>query len=176
MTLTREEAVAAAIKLLFALPVLRWPLAGAAISILADNLDILAMNYLDLGGGGIRDYHQFDKWTDLFGYITFLVVALRFRPEDRAIAVFLWLVRITGIVLFELVHWRAALLLGPNLFETWFLYVLIRNAWFPAAPKGTRALVLAAMVAGKLGQEWILHGLQVLDRYNLSEVVDRILH
>ena len=38
------------------------------------------------------------------------------------------------------------------------------------------ALVLASMVAGKLGQEWILHGAQILDRYNLSEVVDRLLH
>ena len=176
MTLTREEAVAAAIKLLFALPVLRWPLAGAALSILADNLDILAMNYLDLGGGGIRDYHLFDKWTDLFGYVTFLIVALRFAPTDRAIAVLLWALRIAGILLFELVHWRSALILCPNLFETWFLYVLFRNAWFPDVPKTTRVLVLAAMVAGKLGQEWLLHGIQVLDRYNLSEVVDRIFH
>jgi len=176
MTLTREEAFAALLKLVCALPVLRWPLAGAAISILADNLDILVMNYVDLGGGGIRDYHLFDKWTDLFGYVTFLVVALRFAPRERAIAVTLWLLRMTGIALFEIFHFRNALILCPNLFETWFLYVLIRNAWFPNASGSTRALVLAAMVAGKLGQEWILHGLQILDRYNLSEVVDRLLH
>ena len=31
--MTREEALAAAIKLLCALPVLRWPLAGALVSI-----------------------------------------------------------------------------------------------------------------------------------------------
>ena len=175
MTLTREEAFAAALKLVCALPVLRWPLAGAAISILADNLDILVMNYVNLGGGGIRDYQLFDKWSDGFGYVTFLIVALRFAPLDRAIAVALFVARMSAIALFELAHWRSALLFCPNLFETWFLYVLIRNAWLNAAPRSTRALVLAAMVAGKLFQEWILHGLRILDRYNLDDVIHRVI-
>jgi hypothetical protein len=80
----------------------------------------------------------------------------------------------TGIALFELAHWRAALLLCPNVFESWFLYVLMRKAWFPQAGQGTRAAVLAAMIGGKLGQEWLLHGVQVLDRYNLDEVLRKI--
>ena len=175
MTLTREEAFAAALKFVCALPVLRWPLAGAAISILADNLDIVVMNYVNLGGGGIRDYHVFDKWTDLFGYVTFFIVALGFRHRDRVLAIVLFALRMTGITLFELLHFRAALILCPNLFETWFLFVLIRNAWFPDAPSRTKKLVLAAMVAGKLFQEWILHGVQILDRYNLDDVIHRVL-
>ena len=175
MTLTREEALAAALKLLAALPVLRWPLAGAVLSILADGLDVVVMNYVNLGGGGIRDYHLFDKWTDLFAYVTFLVVALRFDPRDRAIALVLWLTRMLGIALFEFAHLRSALLLCPNLFETWVLYVLVRNAWFPNAPRGTRAAVLGTMVVTKLLQEWLLHGAQILDRCNLDEVLHRVL-
>ena len=133
------------------------------------------MNYVDLGGGGIRDYHLFDKWTDLFGYATFFVVALGFAQRDRVLAIVLFALRMTGIALFELVHWRLAFILCPNLFETWFLFVLLRNAWLTDASRRTQALVLAAMVAGKLFQEWILHGVQVLDRYNLDDVIHGVL-
>jgi hypothetical protein len=171
MLLTREEGLAAGLKLLAALPVLRWPLAGAAISILADGLDVVVMNYVDLGGGGIRDYHLFDKWTDLFAYVTFFIVALGWRGRDRAVAVALFAVRMAGLAVFELAHLRPALLFAPNLFETWFLYVLVRNAWLARSSNAQRGLVLATMTATKLGQEWILHGAQILDRYNLDDVL-----
>ncbi len=170
--MTREEALAAALKLLFALPVLRWPLAGAAISILADGLDVVVMNYVDLGGGGIRDYHLFDKWTDLFGYVTFFVVAMRWTGRDRMIAIVLWTFRMAGLALFEFAHIRGALLLCPNLFETWFIYVLVRNMW--QLPPRTGGILLAVMVAMKLAQEWILHGVQIMDRYNLDEVLHHL--
>jgi hypothetical protein len=45
---TPEEALAGGLKLLFALAVLRWPLPGAFLSILADGLDVVVMNYVDL--------------------------------------------------------------------------------------------------------------------------------
>jgi len=164
---TAEELVAAGLKLLAALPVLRWPLAGALIAIAADGLDVVVMNYLDLGGGGIRDYHAFDKLTDLPSLVTFLVVALRWSGADRNVALALFALRATGVALFELAGWRGALIACPNLFESWFLYVCLR-------PRGGR-LLLAALVAIKLVQEWLVHGLQVLDRYNLAEVVDAVL-
>jgi len=174
MSLTSEEALAAGLKLVFALPVLRWPLAGAIIAILADGLDVAVMNYVDLGGGGIRDYHLFDKWTDLFALVTFFAVSLRWQGRDRAIAVTLFALRITGIALFEALGWRNALIFLPNLFETWFLYVLIRDAWLPKDAPGFRTALLAGMVACKLAQEYVLHVAQILDRYNLSEVLDRL--
>ena len=172
--MTREETLAAALKLLFALPVLRWPLAGAILSILADGLDVVVMNYVDLGGGGIRDYHLFDKWTDLFGLVTFFLVSLRWEGRDRAIAVVLFALRIAGIAAFEVLGLRSALAFLPNLFETWFLYVLIREAWVPKDAPGLRAALLTGLVAFKLAQEWVLHVTQILDRYNLSEVLDRL--
>jgi len=119
---TPEEALAGGLKLLFALAVLRWPLPGAFLSILADGLDVVVMNYVDLGGGGIRDYHAFDKATDLFGYVTFLLVALRWHGRDRSIAVGLAALRLSGIALFEATGWRGALIACPNLFESWFLF------------------------------------------------------
>jgi hypothetical protein len=172
--MTREEALAAGLKLLAALPVLRWPLAGAIIAILADGLDVVVMNYVGLGGAGIRDYHLFDKWTDLFALVTFFAVSLRWQGRDRMVAVVLFTLRIAGIALFEVLGWRGALIFLPNLFETWFLYVLIRDAWLPRDAPGFRTALLAGMIACKLVQEYVLHGAQILDRYNLSEVLDRL--
>ena len=93
---------------------------------------------------------------------------------DRALAVALFALRMAGIALFELTHARPALLLCPNLFETWFLYILVRNAWLTRASSGMRSAVLLAMIAGKLAQEWVLHGVQILDRYNLDDVLNRV--
>jgi hypothetical protein len=178
MMLTPEEALAGGLKLLAALPVLRWPLAGAALAIAADGLDVVVMNYVDLGGGGIRDYHLFDKLTDLPALVTFLVVALRWRGADRSVAVALFVLRAVGVALFELAHWRGALIAFPNLFESWFLYVLLRDAFLPAGSGGLaswrRAALLGGLVAIKIVQEILVHGVQILDRYNLSEVIDAI--
>jgi hypothetical protein len=171
---TSEEALAGGLKLAAAFPVLRWPLAGVGCVIVADLLDIVVMNYVDFGGGGIRDYHVFDKWTDLPALFTYFVVALRFRARDRLVATVLFGLRMLGIALFELAGWRGALLFLPNLFESWFLYVLIRDAFLPRSSPGAQGVVLAGLVAFKLFQEWVLHGAQILDRYNLSELLDRL--
>jgi hypothetical protein len=172
--MTPEEILAAGLKLAAALPVLRWPLAGAIISILADGLDVVVMNYVNLGGGGIRDYHAFDKWTDLFALVTFFVVSLRWEGRDRALAVVLFTLRIAGVALFEFTHWRGALIFFPNLFETWFLYVLIRDAWLPKDSSRTQGFLLGGLVAFKLVQEYVVHGVQLLDRYNLDDVLQRL--
>jgi hypothetical protein len=171
---TSEEALAGGLKLAAAFPVLRWPLAGVACVIVADLLDIVVMNYVDFGGGGIRDYQVFDKWSDLPGLITYFAVALRFTGRDRSVAIGLFAARMIGIALFELAGMRRALLFLPNFFECWFLYVLIRDAWLPRGSAVAQGAVLGGLVTFKLFQEWVLHGAQILDRYNLSELIDRL--
>jgi hypothetical protein len=173
--LTREEALAAAIKLLCALPVLRWPLVGALIAIVADAADVVIMNYVDLGGGGIRDYHVFDKLTDIPALLTFFAVTLTWRGRDRAVAVALFAARLVGVALYELVHWRDALMVFPNVFESWFLYVLLRDRFLPEGETsaGARRALLGTFVAGKLFQEYALHHAQWLDRIALADVVSR---
>ncbi|MGH7726961.1 MAG: hypothetical protein ACREOU_16175 [Candidatus Eiseniibacteriota bacterium] len=175
--MTPEEGLAAAIKLVCALLVLRWPLAGALASIAADVADVVIMNYVDLGGGGIRNYHVFDKLTDVPAMITFGIAALRFEPGARRIAMILFSLRMTGIVLFEVAGFRRALFLLPNLFEVWFLFVLIREKWLGGRPgrEAWAPVLLVGLTAGKLVQEYVLHLAQFLDRYSLYDVVERIL-
>lgn len=173
--MTREELLAAAVKLLAALPVLRWPLVGALISIAADAFDVIVMNYVNLGGGGIRDYHAFDKWTDLPALVTFFVASRRWFGRDRRVSEILFFTRVAGVAGFEIFHWRPALALGANFFEVWFLYLCVRDRWLVGARRSLRAPTLTAFVVVKAIQEYLLHIVGLLDRYNLNDVVARVL-
>jgi hypothetical protein len=119
--MTTEMWIIAAIRVASALPVLRWPLAGAFIAIFFDLADLFLRDWLHLGG--VKDYQSFDKWLDQAYMLTFLIVALRWEPLPRNIAVALYSFRLAGFITFELTGDREVLILFPNLFEYWFIFV-----------------------------------------------------
>jgi hypothetical protein len=119
--MTTEMWIIAAVRVASALPVLRWPLAGAFIAIFVDLSDLFLRDWIHLGG--VNDYQSFDKWLDQAYMITFLIVALRWEPVPRNIAVALYAYRLAGVIAFELTGDRGILLLFPNLFEFWFIFV-----------------------------------------------------
>lgn len=162
------------VRVLAALPVLRWPLAGAVLAILVDLADLALFSYLGLGWPA--DYQRFDKAADLAYLTTFLVVALRWGRPERQVAIALFGLRLVGIGAYELGGTRAALLAFPNVFELWFLAVAARDRFAPGAELAGRraALTLAALLVAKLAQEYLLHVDRRLDRYSLVDVVDRL--
>jgi hypothetical protein len=172
LILTPEEGLAAGIKVVAAIPVLRWPLAGALISMAADAADVVVMNYVDLGGVGIRNYHVFDKLTDLPALVTFALATLRWNRGDQVVGWTLLAARLAGIALFEIAHLRWALFALPNLFEVWFLFVTLRDTTVWARSAG--APLLAVMTVIKLVQEYTLHVERVFDRYVLSNVIRHV--
>lgn len=111
----------AAFRVAGALPVLRWPLAGAFIAIFTDLGDLFLREWLDLGG--VKEYQRFDKWLDQAYMLTFLIVALRWQALPRNIAVALYAFRLAGFITFEITGDRDVLLLFPNLFEYWFIFI-----------------------------------------------------
>jgi hypothetical protein len=119
--MTTEMWIIAAVRIASALPVLRWPLAGALIAIFVDLSDLFLRDWIQLGG--VNDYQSFDKWLDQAYMLTFLIVALRWEPVPRNIAVALYAYRLAGVTTFELTGDREILLLFPNLFEFWFVFV-----------------------------------------------------
>jgi len=119
--MTTEMWIIAAVRIASALPVLRWPLAGALIAIFVDLSDLFLRDWIQLGG--VKDYQSFDKWLDQAYMLTFLIVALRWEPVPRNIAVALYAYRLAGVITFELTGDREILLLFPNLFEFWFIFV-----------------------------------------------------
>lgn len=173
--MTTEEFIIAAVRLAGALPVLRWALAGAIVAILVDLSDLFLRAYLDLGGVG--NYQEFDKWLDQAYQLTFLAVAWRCGGLPQRIAAVLYAYRIVGFVAFELGAPRESLILFPNVFEFWFVFVAAQRHWWPRFRyRGLPTTAwLAALTALKLFQEYALHVGQWLDSFTAADAVDAVV-
>lgn len=53
-------------------------------------------------------------------------------PIPRLISLSLFGFRVVGVILFETIQWRELLFIFPNLFENWFLFVLVAMRFFPS--------------------------------------------
>ena len=172
--MTLEQLVIGLIRIAGSLPVLRWAFAGALIAIVVDFSDLFFMAVIDLGGLG--DYQAFDKWIDLVYMFAFLWVANRWSGPERTIAIALFAFRMIGFVTFELTGLRPVLLVFPNVFEFWFVFVAIRLHYWPNYKMTRQRLAkwFAVTLVLKLGQEWVLHGGRYLDNFTLFEAVEAI--
>ena len=171
---TLEVVVIGLYRVVGSLPALRWPLAGGLLAIFVDLTDLYWMNVLDLGG--IPDYQMFDKLADQVYLAVFLIVALRWTGPERTISVVLYAFRIVGFLLFELTGERAVLLLFPNVFEFWFLFIAALHHVRPALT-WTRlqlAVVLVPLIGAKEVQEWALHWARLFDNVTFLEALEQI--
>ena len=194
--MTWEMFIIAAVRVLGALPVLRWPLAGAIIAMLVDLSDLFMMNLIHLGG--VQHYQAFDKDLDQVYMLTFLAVALRWQPLVRNISIALYVYRLAGFIVFEVTDSRDLLLLFPNVFEFWFVFVaglkffrleegsgkgeegragpLPGPGWlipFRYTP-GQLALVGAVLLGVKEFQEYALHYGRWFDSFTAVEAVEAV--
>jgi hypothetical protein len=168
---TLEVIVIAAIRILGSLPVLRWALLGGLLAILVDLSDLLLLGLLDLGG--VPDYQRLDKWLDQVYLALFLVVSLRWMEPVRTISIALYGYRLVGFLLFELTGERWLLLVFPNVFEFWFLFVaLVGNERIAAWSRVRIAGVLVVLTALKEFQEWAIHGARLFDSISALEAID----
>ena len=169
--MTAEELIIAVTRVGGALLVLRWAFSGSIAAILIDFSDLFMMNLLDMGG--VRNYQSLDKWLDLAYMATFLWVALRWSGPPRTIAVGLFAFRIVGVIAFEALGSRSVLLVFPNVFEFWFVFVAGVLLFAPSYElTWRRSLVwLVPLTALKEAQEYVLHGGRWLDNYRAVDVV-----
>ena len=169
--MTTEELIISAVRILGALIVLRWAVAGSILAIAIDLSDLFMMNLLDMGG--VRNYQSLDKWLDLTYMFTFLWVSLKWESPYRKISILLFTYRIIGVLLFELVGNRWMLLAFPNLFEFWLIAIAFSRHYFPKATLSARSIfVLLLLLLGfKEFQEYALHGGRWLDKYTAVGVV-----
>ena len=174
--MTTEELIIAVVRVLGSLPVLRWPLAGGIFAILIDLSDLFMMNLLHLGG--VDNYQDFDKYLDQVYMLTFLLVALRWDAVPRGIAVVLYAYRLVGVIAFELTGTREVLLVFPNLFEVWFIFVAgvqFFKIKFDYSPKQL-AIAAVPLISIKMFQEYVLHYGQWLEDFTAVEAVEAIWH
>ena len=157
---TTGQLVVIGLRLVVPLLILKRPLAGGIIAMLLDALDVVIVEWFGPGGMGDH-YHSIDKVLDLYYLGLEAWVALSWTERlPRLTAISLFVYRVAGVIVFELTNWRPALFLFPNLFEHWFLFVLVRNKWFPNLRLdswGRIALWLVILYIPKLGQEYQLH-------------------
>ena len=172
--MTLEVAIVALYRVLGSLPTLKWPLAGGLLAIFVDLTDLFWFNVLDLGG--VPDYQMFDKLADQVYLAVFLIVALRWTGPERTISIVLYAFRIIGFVAFELSGNRAVLLLFPNVFEFWFLFIAAFHHFRPAMTwtRMQLAIVLVPLIGAKEVQEWALHWARLFDNITFLEALEQI--
>lgn len=157
------EAIVIAIRLLVPLLILRWALGGGIAAMLADALDVVLVSMMDLGGFGDH-YAQLDKVLDTYYLTIEAYVALGWESRwAKWPALALYAYRVIGAAAFEYTGERWLLLVFPNVFENWWLYVVAAARFAPSIyPRNLRttAIPLVLLLIPKLVQEYILHYLE----------------
>jgi hypothetical protein len=146
----------------FLLPLLipRFPLPAILACLVLDAVDqTLFQTFTDLD---LTGYQGYDKALDVYYLTVAYLSTLRNWANWDAfqVARFLFYYRLAGVVLFELLHWRALLLVFPNTFEYFFIvYEAIRLRWDPKRLTRRSVILLAAgiWVFIKLPQEYWIH-------------------
>jgi hypothetical protein len=116
--------------------------------------------------GGFGDhYAELDKVLDSYYLALELLVAFGWRNSwGRIPAVLLFFYRVVGVVLFETTGARIFLFLFPNMFENWWLYVVVVMKWFESlVPHNWRTVWVPMLILliPKMAQEYILHFAEV---------------
>jgi hypothetical protein len=151
-----------AIRILSALPVLHFPIAGFIFALEVDKWDWFWLSAGSRGEAYQLFYQRWDKVMDLVTLAAAAVVTMRWEDQvsrSIALAAFLW--RVLGVLLFVAFGLKWLLLVFPNVFEALFvLYVLFHlltgrdrmlHSWREAS------IVLIALLVPKVASEVFLH-------------------
>lgn len=157
---TGGQFVVVALRLLLPLLILRWPLVGGVLALLADAFDVVIVEWFGEGGMGTH-YTELDKALDTYYLALEAFVAWSWANSwARNVALALFTYRLTGVGLFALTQADPMLLVFPNVIEHWWLYCLVVAQWWPELlPSSWRSTLvpLAILTVTKLGQEYLLH-------------------
>jgi hypothetical protein len=157
--------IVVALRLIVPLTILRWPLAGGLVAFVLDGIDVVLVDALGRAFGEPTEfgpiYAQLDKLLDTWYLTLELVVTRRWHePLLKQTALILYGWRLIGAILFELTDLHPLLVVFPNLFENFYLYILIMWRIAPKLVPRTvpqLLIVLAVLYVPKAIQEWLLH-------------------
>lgn len=144
--------------------ILRFPLPATIAALVLDAIDQTVFQMFtdsDLAG-----YQSYDKALDVYYLAIAYIATMRNWASLAAYQTgkFLWYYRLAGSTLFELIGWRPLLLIFPNTFEYFFLFIEgVRTRW--NMRRLSRKQILAAAgfiwVFIKLPQEAWIHVFQL---------------
>lgn len=172
--MTAETLIIVAIRLLVPLTIVRWPLVGGILSLIADALDIVLSTLLDLGG--VWNYHALDKYLDMYYLTLEVAVAQRWEALPRWTATALYGYRLIGVIVFEATGTRMVLFFFPNVFENFFLFNAARLQFLPAYELTPRRLAawLVILLIPKMVQEYVIHYRRALDHVVAVDVIEDV--
>ena len=151
--------VAVVVRILAPILILRWPLGGMVVSMLADTLDVVIVAALQ--AGTFKDYTTIDKLLDTYSLGFAASVSLQWKNRlARRTSIALFTYRLAGVLALALTGSRWVLFLFPNVFEFFYLYHLSTVKWFRALriDRYKKLVVaLALLTLMKLVQEYVLH-------------------
>lgn len=161
-----DQGAVVVVRVLTALPTLRFPLEGFLLALEVDKWD---WYWLDAGSRSEEYqalYQQWDKVLDLFALGVAAFVALRWRDRTmRTLTLVAFALRAGGVGAFLLTEEGWLLVAFPNVFETLFLMYVVFQVIAPREPMLTGAasavMVFLSALLPKLGEEYYLH---MLDR------------
>ncbi|CAB4552308.1 MAG: hypothetical protein F2534_06025 [Actinobacteria bacterium] len=146
----------------FALPLLipRFPLPAVLACLVLDAADqTIFQAFTD---DPLAGYQTYDKALDVYYLTVAYISAMRNWRDPVAfqVARFLFLYRLVGVTLFELVEQRWIIFVFANAFEYFFIaYEAVRTRWEPTRLQARHVVGLAVFiwVFVKLPQEWWIH-------------------
>lgn len=148
-------------RLILPLTILRWPLGGVLLSLAADTMDIVFLNYFGWGPMKYENYQQADKILDIYYFAFAVFVSLRWQDIlARKVSVILFFWRFLGVLIFEITQIRKVLFFTPNIFEPFYLIVSIlrkRSSAFRFSGFKKLGLLLVIIGIPKFIHEYILH-------------------
>lgn len=149
----------------FILPlfILRYPLPATIAALVLDAVDQTIFQMVT--DSPLEWYQSYDKALDVYYLALAYISTMRNWTHVYAYQTsrFLWYYRLAGATLFELLHWRPLLLIFPNTFEYFFLYIEgVRTRWRMRRLTRYHVLVAAAFIwiVIKLPQEAWIHVFQ----------------
>jgi len=148
------------LRLLVPFTILRWPLAGTILAILADSADVMIFDYFDYGFLSGIQYHILDKIFDMWQlFFEFLVVRTWIDVLARKTGMILFGWRFVGFLVFMIFGLREAFFFAPNIFEYFFLTMLIIWKFNKKFELKKKSLIIILLIIGipSLIKEYIMH-------------------
>lgn len=151
-------------RLLIPLSIFKWPFWGVLASMILDSSD---WHFFSFHTSADYDFYQvWDKILDTYymGIAAFTTLFWR-DLKAKKIAVFSYIYRVLGVLLFVIFQNRIFLFFFPNVFENFFLFYLIHNKILKTDRlflSGESGIVLTALIfLPKIIHEFFIHSLIV---------------
>ena len=142
--------------------ILRFPLLGGFLAIFADTIDIMIFESLGYGFLEGISYSYIDKPFDMWYLFFEFLVVLRWKDVlAKNVGKFLFAWRALGFVAFLILGVREVFVFAPNVFEFFFLAMLIIWKFKPKFKLKKKSLIIILLIVGipNIIKEYVMHTL-----------------